>query len=249
MKTNSLSDIGGRKFQEDSCTIVSNNHSTFFLVADGMGGHNGGGIASSIFVNEASIAYQKFDTKIKEPKLFFEEIIENCSQKFKKEEALESSLDLHTTCAMALLQDEKLYCGHIGDSRVYLFDTKSQWHTKDHSVVQVLVDLGEIKEEEMATHPHQNRLLESLSSRSKNNLSFSEKTINLKKSFAILVCSDGFWEYITTKEMQKVLFSNDIKNPCEEMVKMVKKRNGEFGDNISVVVGVEKKKKRWFLWF
>jgi serine/threonine protein phosphatase PrpC len=237
MKTNYLLNIGAREEQQDSCNIFKNEYSTFLVLGDGMGGHKGGAVASQTLLKEAQKLYSTIKTKIGNPQEFFQLIINNTILSLKEYIVEHPDTDPQTTCVLALIQDDKVYSGHIGDSRLYIFDNEDfLYRTKDHSVVQMLVNLEEITEEEMATHPDQNRLLKSVST--KKDVAATYKVIDLPKNRpnAVLICSDGFWEYVSVDEMKENLFHKDIKNALVNMVSLAKNRGGIGGDNISIAV-------------
>lgn len=228
-------DIGGRDEQQDSCTALQNTHSTFLVLADGMGGHHGGATASQTLVEEATKAHANHAERIADPAMFFQSIVTAAVEALQRYRAAHPRSDPHTTCVFALIQESTLCGAHIGDSRLYLFDEKRMIHrTKDHSVVQMLVNLGEIEAHEMATHPDQNRLLRSIGSDKDVKITVFETP--LPPSYAVLLCSDGLWEYVSDDEMRRSLFSDDAQTAVQRLVALAKERGGSEGDNISVVV-------------
>jgi len=244
MKTNYLLNIGGRKEQQDSCQIFENEYSTFLVLGDGMGGHKGGSVASQTLINEAKQAYQSQKKKIENPKVFFQKIVDNTMETLKDYVLKNSDTDPQTTVVLALIQDDVVYSGHIGDSRLYVFEDKEfTFRTKDHSVVQMLLNLGEITEDEMGTHPDQNKLLKSLSSKKRVEISYKEIRLKKETNNAVLACSDGFWEYLSTDEMKKYLFEENLDSALLKMVSLSKERAGENGDNISVAVCMTEQKE------
>lgn len=243
MKTNYLLNIGGRKEQQDSCNIFKNNYSTFLVLGDGMGGHKGGAMASQTFIKEAEKAYINQKKKIEKPEAFFQSIIDTTVETLKKYVEQNPDTDPQTTCVLALIQENKIYSGHIGDSRLYVLDNEGfVFRTKDHSVVQMLVNLEEITEEEMATHPDQNRLLKSVSTKKEVQITFKEIDLPKNRPNAVLICSDGFWEYVSVEEMRANLFDMDMENGLVKMMSLAKQRGGLGGDNISIAVCLNEKK-------
>jgi serine/threonine protein phosphatase PrpC len=232
---------GGRDEQQDACAIFKNLDSILLVLGDGMGGHSGGKVASESLISEAKYVYSKQKGIIKNPKKLFQEIVNGTVLALKEYRRENNNSDPHTTCVLALIQNNRVYIGHIGDSRAYLFiDKEFVVRSRDHSVVQMLLNEGEITEEEMATHPDQNRLLRSISSRKEVKITFKEYKLPLNKSNAILLCSDGLWEQISIEEMQKQLFNKPLNSALRDMVMVAKKRGGKDGDNISVVSFVKK---------
>ena len=180
MTTDYKLDIGAREEQQDSCGVFQNKYSTLLVLADGMGGDEGGAVASQTFLSQAQSLYASTYRKIENPEDFFQTIINATIQKLQEYKEENSNSDPHTTCVLALIQDGKVYTRHIGNSRAYIIDDKSyQWHSKDHSVVQI----GEITEDEMATHPDKNRLFQSLNSKEDTTNIFKEIDILSKSAF------------------------------------------------------------------
>lgn len=231
-------DIGGRGEQQDSCGVFSTHHSTLLVLGDGMGGHKGGAVASKTLLDHAKRAYDIEVGYIDNPKDFLQSIIDDTSEALRLYREDYSDTDPQTTCVLVLIQDSIVHSMHIGDSRVYIFDNSEyQWRTKDHSVVQMLLNLGEITEEEMATHPDQNKLLKSLNA--KKSVEGTYKSNSLPSEHCmILACSDGFWEYISVEEMRKYGFGMELKSSLSKMILLAKDRGGVEGDNISVAVAL-----------
>ncbi len=255
MKTAYKLDIGGKDEQQDSCGVFRKIHSTFLVLGDGMGGHKGGAVASQTLLDYAKVAYNTEAGHIADPKSFFQSIIDSTVEALQAHRADHPDTDPQTTCVLVLIQDDIVYSMHIGDSRVYILDEREyEWRTKDHSVVQMLLSLGEITEEEMATHPDQNRLLKSLNAKKSTDATYKETSLPLGRS-VVLVCSDGFWEDVSVEEMRHSIFGKQIETSLEEMVLLAKERgkkrakeraekrgvhiDRESGDNISVVVALE----------
>lgn len=242
MKTNYQLNTGAREEQQDSCDIFKNKYATLLVLGDGMGGHKGGAIASQTLVAEAKKAFGVLKGRVENPELFFNSIIKATVSTLKEYVEQNPDTDPQTTCIFALIQDNKIYSGHIGDSRLYVLDNDDYlFRTKDHSVVQMLVNMEEITEDEMATHPDQNKLLKSVSTKKDVEVTFKELDMPTNTPNAILACSDGFWEYISEDEMRTNLFDSDMKNGLVKMISLAKQRGGSTGDNISVAVCLTEK--------
>jgi len=133
---------------------------------------------------------------------------------------------------------------HIGDSRLYHFrKRKLLQRTRDHSVVQLLVDLGRVKEKEMAEHPDQSRLLKGLGGKEPPKPDFGQASLCPGDSFVL--CSDGFWEHVSPSAMLKRLLRTDVslRMRVKRLVKDALEDGGIEGDNIAVAVAQLKGKK------
>jgi protein phosphatase len=227
-------DIGGREEQQDSVNILQNEKTILMALADGMGGHSGGRKASELFVTTAEEHFKS--RRYKEEKEFFNNIISDTVSKIEAY-AKEQNQDPHTTATLALIVDNQVHFTNVGDSRVYIFDKDALLiRTRDHSIPEMLLQMGEIEEHEMATHPDQNKLTKSLGSNLE--VKATQYSYELKKGsdHAILLCSDGFWEYVKEDEMRYFLFNFELEKALNSMIALAKKRGGERGDNISVAV-------------
>lgn len=230
-------DIGARDYQEDSVDIIKNGEDTLFVLGDGMGGHSGGSIASDTLI---SVAREAFTTMSYEnPKEFFNEIVATAHEKIKTY-AEESGEDPNSTVAFALVTGNILHYANIGDSRVYIFDEYGLvTRTRDHSIPEMLFQMGEIREEEMATHPDQNKITKSLGPSKLTKVTYRDFYLQSDKNYMILLCSDGFWEYVSEYEMNKLfnLEIDDIEAELERLIALINQRAGVRADNISVAIG------------
>lgn len=229
--------IGAREYQEDSVDIIERDKDTLFVLGDGMGGHTGGSIASKTLISVAREAFIELNYEY--PQKFFDDIV-TISHKKIKEYAQQSGEDPHSTVAFALVIENTLHYANIGDSRVYIFDEYGLvTRTRDHSIPEMLFQMGEIKEDEMATHPDQNRITRSLGPDKLTKVTYRDFYFQSDKSYMILLCSDGFWEYISEYEMAKLsnLESNEIERELDELIILINQRAGDRADNISVAVG------------
>lgn len=207
-----LTNPGGRKLNEDSLGILIKSDRLFFILCDGLGGHGNGDVASSYVVEqmkkfleqgetvEDSVIYTQQELRIKQ-----------------KDENLENSMKTTLTCLSIASEGAKFV--HVGDSRIYLFYRgKYKMRSQDHSVPQMLVNSGMIKEKEIRYHPDRGRLLRVMGTEWSSPRFQAMETIPLKNGMTFLLCSDGFWELIEEKKMEKIL--KKAKTPKEWLTKM-----------------------------
>jgi protein phosphatase len=139
-----------------------------------------------------------------------------------------------TTFTMALVAGDRAIVGNVGDSRTYLFrDGRLRRITRDHSLVQRLVDLGQIAEDDIYSHPQRNAVLRSLGDRSEIEIDvFTER---LRPGDALLLCSDGQWEMTRDPDMERLLAREEPPQAvCEALVAAANQAGGE--DNIAVIL-------------
>ncbi len=230
-----------RSHNEDSVTIVKNLNSEYLLVvADGMGGHRAGEVASSLAVNELSKRFSELSsigTK-EEAVVWLKEIIDEINVKILRyaEEHIDAS-GLGTTCVCSILTKDFLLFGNIGDSSGYVFKKGKLYKvTKDHTLVNILLESGEITENDAKTHPQKNVLMKALGAAEVIDMDIFEVIINNEsdKIDGIFLCSDGLTNMLTVEQMEKVLNDKDL--DIEEQVgKMIMKANMRGGtDNITI---------------
>ncbi len=236
MEFSYLTDPGQvRDHNEDSVTIVKNNSGEILMaVADGMGGHKGGEIASSIAITH--IGKRFIDTSSvgnKEDAInFLKEIVSEANMLlYRYTEENPESLGMGTTIVMALLTDEFLLFGNIGDSSGFVIKNKKIYKiTNDHTLVNLLVKSGEITEEEAKDHPRKNVLMRALGA----NISVEMDVFDVERDVsAILLCSDGLTNMLDDTQIENVLNSDiDIDAKVQKLIDKANNRGGT--DNISV---------------
>ena len=134
-----------------------------------------------------------------------------------------------------VVQDGFAHWMHVGDSRLYLIRQGRIVHrTRDHTVVQQLIDEGRIREEAITSHPERNRLLQCLGGYQapQPDPVLSER---LAKNDIVLLCSDGFWGPLTQRQMLHALMARDLNVAIPELVELAEQRAGRECDNVSVL--------------
>lgn len=237
MKTFYLTDSGKiRSHNEDSVTILKNKTDEYLLlVADGMGGHRAGEVASSMAVthlgkrfNETTTIGNKLDAIN-----WMQDNINEINKKildYAKEYPEASGLG--TTVVMALLTKDYLIFGNIGDSSGFVIkNNKLLKVTKDHTLVNALVANGELTEEEAKYHPKKNVLMKALGSNEKAEIDIFDVDTNID---GIFLCSDGLTNMLSKEQIEKVLSDTELEIE-EKVIKLIRKSNARGGtDNISI---------------
>lgn len=198
--TASISKPGGREENQDFCDSLIAENANLWVLADGLGGHRGGEVASATAVQTILAAWQP--TSELTPKSV-EELIRLAQAAILDTQKAQPSLaSMRTTLNLLINFEDKVIWGHVGDSRLYQFrDCAVAFQTKDHSVPQVLVDAGEIEPSQMRKHPDRNRILRAVGNPEGVKSAIIDAPRSLKAGDVFLLCSDGFWEYLTELEM------------------------------------------------
>jgi len=225
-----------RDHNEDSVIVVKNKMDEVLLaVADGMGGHRGGEIASSIAISHIGKRFQDTSSVgTKEDAIsFIKEIVSEANVLLYKytSEHKESS-GMGTTIVLAIMTKDFLLFGNIGDSSGYVLkNNKLSKITIDHTLVSLLVQSGELTLEEAKDHPRKNVLMKALGATS----TIEMDVFDVEKDVdGILLCSDGLTNMLDDEQITKVLLDEDI-TLDQRLKKLVTKSNNRGGtDNISI---------------
>ena len=217
MKSFYLTDTGKvRDHNEDSVTILKNaNGEILLIVADGMGGHRAGEVASSIVLTHMGKRFTEVNSigsKLDAINWMNDNISEVNKEILDHTKTHPESFGMGTTCVMALLSKDYLIFGNIGDSSGFVIKNgKLHKVTKDHTLVNLLVAAGDLTEEEAKYHP--------------------KKNVDID---GILLCSDGLTNMLTKEQIEKVLNDEELEID-EKVVKLIRKSNARGGtDNISI---------------
>lgn len=191
------SDVGGRANNEDSYLAKQISNGYLFIVADGLGGHDDGEMASYLAVNAVKDFFVNNDSiDLVEAICHANKVVLDLQQKRLSK--------MKTTIALAYVTENKTIIAHVGDSRVYAFNQNKIVHqTVDHSASQLAVSVGEISREDIRHHEDRNVLLRALGVN--DNLKVEVSEILNSEYTALLLCSDGFWEYVLENEMEAEL--------------------------------------------
>ena len=214
----------------------------FFVVADGLGGQDSGEVASRMTVEalwqalEASTwtpaAAGKLPPADAIPQLLLKAVQAANSAILEARRAQNSQMTSTLTCA--LLAGGVAYIANIGDSRTYLHNQSGlQRVTKDHSLVQRLVDTKQIRPQDVYTHPQRNLIYQSIGDRPDPQIDLFRRT--LKVDDRLVLCSDGLWEMARDEGIEEVLLSEaNPQRACDQLVEMANLAGGD--DNITVII-------------
>jgi serine/threonine protein phosphatase PrpC len=229
--------IGARRSNQDRVAYCYSRDALVMVVADGMGGHLHGEIASQITVQFIAEAFQReARPKLDDPVRFLLEAITNAHHAILDyTEARGLRETPRTTCVACAVQEGVGYWAHVGDSRLYhLRDGQVEAQTKDHSRVQMLVDLGRIREDAVAEHPERNKIFNCLGQSNPPKVELARKAL-LRHGDVILLCSDGFWGPLGWRTIAESLRQGDIMNQIPRLLDIAEERAGRESDNLSVI--------------
>lgn len=235
-----ITDVGKRRaINEDNFVIYGFNNSNvgFLLLADGMGGHNAGEVASLTAVETVKHELEKTVEETQHDRIVYN-LLSSIDYANKKvfELAIHdiTKAGMGSTFVAAYVVENKLYLANIGDSRAYLVTENDVVKmTVDHSVVQELVDGGSITPEEAAVHPDKNIITRALGTEQFVDADLFE--YSLKSGDYILLCSDGLYEMINDSLFYEILKKHEnLEDAAKEMVEIANENGGR--DNITVII-------------
>ncbi len=200
-KTSGISSKGGRAANQDHSGKAQQENLRCWVVADGLGGHQGGAVASRLAVEHILAAFKE-QPALSEQAL--RHYIEVSNTAIIASQQTDFSLSFMRTTVVVLVSDDQYAMwGHLGDSRLYHFrQGHIQAQTRDHSVPQAMASAGEISEAEIRHHEERSALLRSLGHTEKRLMPTITQPQRVQEGDAFLLCTDGFWEYVLETEME-----------------------------------------------
>ncbi len=236
IKTFSLTDVGmKRKINQDylyTCEEKVGNLPNLFIVCDGMGGHKAGDYASRRST-EIIVESVKNNTKTSPIKIIREAIEEANDHVFVEASQNSEMTGMGTTCVVSCVIGNTLYVANVGDSRLYLIDREITQITKDHSLVEEMVRVGQIDRQSARTHPDKNIITRAVGAAPEIRVDFFD--VSIKEGDLILMCSDGLSNMVEDEDIRMIVTAApDLATKAERLVQEANARGGR--DNIAVVL-------------
>nr|WP_321397071.1 protein phosphatase 2C domain-containing protein [uncultured Desulfobacter sp.] len=231
--TAELSVAGGRKENQDACGFLEKPPFYCWVVADGLGGHRGGEIASRLAVESVLKTFKDIPEVSTQVLLQYIEAAQTSILSRQEEDVALRAM--RTTLVILIAGPKGAMWAHVGDSRLYHFSGgRIIFQTMDHSVSQAMVNAGEITAEEIRSHEDRNRLLRALGNKRDVRPAVEKKIHTVKPGDTFLLCTDGFWEYVLETEMAvDLVCSENPTNWLELMAERIADRGSGAFDNYS----------------
>ena len=236
MKTHALTDKGLERQENQDCCYTSElsvgNLPNLFIVADGMGGHAGGKLASDTALKSFVKSVQK--STLEDPDEILANAVEKANDDVKKKAKKVELEGMGTTLVAATIIDGEIHVANVGDSRLYLVTPgEIKQITKDHSLVEEMVRLGELEPSKARTHEKKNVITRAIGVADEVKADIFK--VKLKEEQTILLCTDGLTNMVTDDAIRRLLLSQrDVIEKAEVLVNEANKNGGK--DNITVVV-------------
>lgn len=237
MKTFYLTDAGKiRTHNEDSVIITKNPSGDYLMaVADGMGGHKAGEVASSLVITHLSKCFNESFCNMEKSSAvdWMREMINEVNDLiFSYVKNHPEGKGMGTTIVMALITKDYVLIGNIGDSSGFVLkNNKLHKVTYDHTLVNLLLKAGELSPEEAKDHPKKNVLMKALGANNPIEIDIFDCDMDIT---SVLLCSDGLTTMLDKEQIEKVILDKDLEIE-EKVVKLIRKSNNRGGpDNISI---------------
>ncbi len=229
-----------RESNEDSYNIIAGYPGipVSFVIADGMGGHNSGEIASKTavdFISKQIMENPETFSKTEDIPSSIKSLLERANfEIFTMSMEQLSNYGMGTTVILVVVLDNKLFAGHIGDSRLYVVrNNEIKRLTTDHSYVEELVMSGSLTREEAENHPKKHVITRALGCEER--VEVDVLTHDIREDDIFVLCTDGLTNMISEEEIQRIVLETD--EPADACDKLVERANAEGGeDNITVIV-------------
>ena len=232
-----LNCLGNREKNEDRLLVVERGKTALLVVADGMGGHRGGEIASQMVVDTLERLFNLCELPLQDPKGFLKNAIASAHTLINGEaQQHKPVIDPRTTCVACVIQGETASWAHIGDSRLYLLrDEKVLARTTDHSYVEDLFQQGLINEAEMLTHPKRSYITQCVGGETARPEVTLDEFTHLEKGDVVILCSDGLWSAVDEALICNVTEQAEFEQTINQLTQKAESSSYPQSDNITVV--------------
>jgi len=230
------SHIGNRKYNQDRAAYAYSSDALLLVLADGMGGHLHGELAADSAIGTFAESFEReAQPGIADPKKFISDTMRIANERimrFPHDKAMGGFPG--STCVAALVQDGKMYCGHAGDSRLYVLRSGTVlFKTRDHSMVQQWVEWGVISAEEARVNPQRNQIINCLGGMESIFYVEPGETVALQPGDVLLLCSDGLWEPFVDEEFAEAFASMPVEDALDNLVVRALERENGKSDNVT----------------
>jgi len=241
------SDVGKvRNINQDSYYFSDDDKLPLFVVADGMGGHNAGEVASSLAIDTIKESYCREKEsmilgRLDIPRFINTTLVEANSRILKEANENQSCVGMGTTITLGIIYDKEVFIGHLGDSRAYLYSKHELYQiTQDHSLVAELVRNGSISNEEAINHPQKNIITRALGTDTEIKVDII--TRDLSDGDIIILCTDGLTNLVNDEKIKEVLNDCvDLRQACCILTDVANEMGGFDNTTVMIIRYVEKR--------
>ncbi|MBK7014707.1 MAG: serine/threonine-protein phosphatase [Sulfuritalea sp.] len=234
--------IGGREINQDRAAWLATGDAVLMVVADGMGGHLQGEVAAQLAVDTVCQRFgREARPRLADPARFLDDALRHAHESIVRHAAacrIATHAAPRTTCIACIVQDGQASWAHAGDSRLYLVHDRGETHqrvlhTRDHSVVQRMVDDGMIGPEEAARHPLRNRVFSCLGGATEPRIDLSDP-VSLQHGDLIALCTDGAWSPLGDA-LATELARSPLTSTVPNLLDAAERAAGPGADNLTLI--------------
>jgi PPM family protein phosphatase len=229
--------LGARTVNQDRMGYCYSREALLMIVADGMGGHARGEVASQLTLQTVAAHFQRqAQPRLEDPSDFLDACLRAAHRELLRYQAVNGLPEApRTTVVACVIQDGHAWWGHAGDSRLYwLRGDRIVARTRDHSKVETMVSLGLIAPHEQETHPERNKVLNCLGSPYEPTVEITARA-RLQPGDTLVLCSDGFWSGLPEAEFAAAFAQEPIATGVPALVQRSIEAGGRYADNTTVV--------------
>ena len=229
--------LGDRTVNEDDLGVAEAGDAVLLVLADGMGGYQGGHIASRSLVKHMLSHFKARKFPVTDPQAYLKELIADAHLAVIRAGGEQKPpVEPRTTCVVCLIQGGFAWWAHVGDSRLYMFRVgKSFKRTVDHSKIEELLRKGKISKNEMKNHPQRNLVTRCVGFQPHPPVPTISDKIPLEKYDMFVLCSDGLWGPLSDEAIVETLTKNTITQSVEIVAELAESTSHPNSDNISVI--------------
>lgn len=229
--------LGNRKTNQDRLGVAESHAGVVLILGDGLGGKPGGALAAETLVKSVQHSLQHEIMPVDEPEKLLEKLIIKAHYAVRAAGGKQAPpMEPGSTAVLCLIQNQKAWWAHVGDSRCYLFrDGLPIYRTQDDSYVEHLYQKGEITIEKRNGHPMRNYITQCIGLMENEPKVSVSKGVNLQIGDTLLLCSDGFWEPLDDAIIGATLLENGIQDSVSKLALHAEKNTYPNSDNISAL--------------
>lgn len=229
--------VGKRPYNQDRLGHWRTPEAVLLVLADGMGGHAHGEVAAELTMRHVAAAFKhEAQPRLANPDLFlFRAVGRSHGMLLREARALGLTESPRTTVVACVVQEGRAYWSHVGDSRLYLVRKGEVLvRTRDHTLVQKLIDEGQLREDEAGEHPARNRLLQCVGGAQAPRIAPTAHA-RLERDDVVLLCSDGLWGPLRERQIIAGLESGPLAEGVARLCGLAQERAGPDCDNVSAL--------------
>lgn len=229
--------VGGRPYNEDRAGHWSTAEAMLLVLCDGMGGHAHGEVAAELVMRHIAAAFRRdARPRLADPDLFLFRAVGRSHGMLLREAANLGLQDTpRTTVVACVVQEGRAYWSHVGDSRLYLLRKGEVLvRTRDHTLVQQMVDEGRLPAADVASHPERNRLLQCLGGVQTPRIQPTSHAL-LDKDDVLLLCSDGLWGPLSERQILEAFAGAPPAEAVARLAALAATQGGPHADNITAL--------------